>query len=175
MAKLRNANAYRRIKRPFTRISKYKKKGFIKGVPGSKIHLFDMGNLTADFPIKFKLIAKKEVNLRHNALEAGRMTATHTLAGKYGKKGFALHIHAFPHHVMRENALATGAGADRMQTGMKHSFGKPIGKSAHVKVGKVIMTAEVQEGAEFFAKEALRKASRKFPIPCKIEQVVKSD
>jgi large subunit ribosomal protein L10e len=171
MAKLRNANAYRRIKRAFTRTSKYKKKSFIKGIPGTKIHLFDMGNLQAKFPLKFQLVAKKEVNLRHNALEAGRMTATHTLAGKYGKKGFAMHVHAIPHHVMRENALATGAGADRMQTGMRHSFGKPIGKSCPVRKGKVIFSVDVQEGAEPFAREALRKASAKFPIPCKVVQV----
>ena len=171
MAKLRNANAYRRIKRAYTRTSKYKRKAFIKGVPGSKIHLFDMGNLSAKFPLKFKLVAMKDVNLRHNALEAGRMTATHTLAGKYGKKGFSLHIHAVPHHVMRENALATGAGADRMQTGMRNAFGKAIGKSCQVRKGKVLMSAEVQEGGEHFAREALRKAGCKFPIPCKVLQV----
>jgi len=171
MAKLRNANAYRRIKRAYTRTSKYKKKAFIKGVPGSKIHLFDMGNLHTKFPLKFKLVAVEDINLRHNALEAGRMTATHLLAGKYGKKGFALHIHAVPHHIMRENPLATGAGADRMQKGMKNCFGKPIGRSCQVKKGKVLMSAEVPEGGETFAKEALRKASCKFPIPCKIEQV----
>ncbi|MBT4114464.1 hypothetical protein HOE41_02430, partial [Candidatus Woesearchaeota archaeon] len=46
MAKLRAANAYRRIKRAYTRTSKYKKKAFIKGIPGTKIHLYDMGDLT---------------------------------------------------------------------------------------------------------------------------------
>jgi large subunit ribosomal protein L10e len=171
MAKLRNANAYRRIKRPYTRTSKYKKKSFIKGVPGSRIQLFDMGNLNADYPIKFRLVAMKDINLRHNALEAGRMAATHLLGRQFGKRGFALHIHAFPHHIMRENALATGAGADRMQTGMRNAFGKSVGKSAHVKKGKVIMTAEVPENGAHFAKEALRKASSKFPIHCKVEQV----
>jgi large subunit ribosomal protein L10e len=171
MAKLRSASAYRRIKRAYTRMSKYKKKSFIKGVPGSRIHIYDMGNLNADYPIKFKLVAKKDVNLRHNALESGRITATHLLAKHYGKKGFALHIHAFPHHIMRENALATGAGADRMQTGMRNAFGKPKGRSAQVKKGKVIMTAEVQEKGELIAKDALRKASSKFPISCSIIQV----
>jgi large subunit ribosomal protein L10e len=172
MAKLRNANAYRRVKRAYTRMSKYKRKSFIKGVPGSKIHLFDMGNLQATYPLKFKLVATKEVNLRHNALEAGRIAATHCLGGKYGKKGFSLHVHAIPHQIMRENALATGAGADRMQTGMRNAFGKPIGKSCSVRKGKVIMTANVPEGGEFFAREALRKASSKFPIKCKVEQVL---
>ena len=171
MAKLRSASAYRRIKRAYTRLSKYKKKSFIKGVPGSRIHLFDMGNLTAEFPLKFQLIAAKDVNLRHNALEAGRVTATHCLAKQYGKKGFALHVHAVPHHVMRENSLATGAGADRMQTGMRSAFGKPKGLACQVRKGKIIMTANVQEKGEYFAKEALRKASAKFPIHCRIEQV----
>ncbi|MBI4170413.1 MAG: 50S ribosomal protein L16, partial [Candidatus Aenigmarchaeota archaeon] len=29
--------------------------------------------------------------------------------------------------MLRENALATGAGADRFQSGMRQSFGKPVG------------------------------------------------
>ena len=171
MAKLRNANAYRRIKRPYTRMSKYKRKSYIKGVPGSRIQLFDMGDLTTDFPIKYRLVATKDINLRHNALEAGRMAATHLLGRQFGKKGFTLHIHAFPHHIMRENALATGAGADRMQTGMRNAFGKSIGKSAQVKKGKVIMTVGVPENGAHFAREALRKSSSKFPIKCSVEKI----
>ncbi len=151
-------------------MSKYKRKSFIKGVPGSKLHLLDSGNLQDKFPLKFKLIATKDINLRHNALEAGRMTATHTLAKQYGKRGFAMHVHAFPHHIMRENALATGAGADRMQTGMRNSFGKPIGRSCPAKKGKVIFSVDVPENGAVHAKNALRKASAKFPIACKVVQ-----
>ena len=50
-----------------------------------------------------------------------------------------MQIKCFPHHVIRENALAAGAGADRLSTGMKHSFGKTIGTAARVFEGKVLI------------------------------------
>lgn len=169
MAKLRRASAYRRIKRAFTRTSKYKSKSFIKGSPAKKVTMYDMGALNKDFPITVQLIAKKGCNLRHNAIEAGRMVSNRLLASTFGKQGYALHLHTVPHNILRENALATGAGADRFQTGMKHSFGKPVGTSAHIKKGKILITACVPENGANTAKEALRKASSKFPIPCSIE------
>jgi large subunit ribosomal protein L10e len=172
MAKLRRAAAYRTIKRAFTRTSKYKSKSYIKGVPMRKVTLYDMGALNQTFPVTVKLFAKKPCNLRHNAIESGRMVANRVLASNFGKKGYSLHLHTFPHNILRENALATGAGADRFQTGMKHSFGKPVGTSAHIKKGKLLITARVPENGEKTAREALRKASSKFPIPCSIEAVI---
>jgi large subunit ribosomal protein L10e len=169
MAKLREARAYRRIKRAYTRTSKYKEKSYVKGVPGSKIVAYDMGSKHADYPYRIELIARKAVNLRHNAIEASRVAAVRYLSTMLGKVGFHLQIRAVPHHVMRENPLATGAGADRMQQGMRASFGKSIGASAHIREGKVIMAAFVNENGIKVAKEALRKASSKYPIPCKFE------
>jgi large subunit ribosomal protein L10e len=169
MAKLREARAYRRVKRAYTRTSKYKEKSYVKGVPGSKIVAYDMGAKSTDFPYKVTLIAKKSVNLRHNAIEASRITAVKYLSEILGKMGFHLQIRAVPHQIMRENPLATGAGADRMQQGMRASFGKAIGAAAQIKEGKVIMAAFVEEKGVTAAKEALRKAASKYPIACKTE------
>ncbi len=169
MAKLRGAQAYRRIKRAYTRKSKYKKKSFVKGVPGSKIVSFDSGNLSKKFPFQVDLVAKKEVNLRHNAIEAARQSTIRHLSAKLGKQGYAFKIRAFPHHIMREHPIAGGAGADRFQQGMKKSFGKPYGLSAHVKPGKVIFTIFIDEAEVIFAGEVLKKASHKFPIACSIQ------
>ena len=52
-------------------------------------------------------------------------------------------IRIYPHHIMRENPLATGAGADRMSTGMKKSFGKTIGVAARVHKGQTLVTVNV--------------------------------
>ncbi len=171
MAKLREAKAYRRIKRPYTRKSKYRKHSFVKGVPGSKIIMFDMGNKRGNYPYKVNLIAKKDVNLRHNAIEASRIAATKYMTKILGKQGYHLKLRVYPHHVMRENPLATGAGADRMQQGMRHAFGKPIGAAAQVKEGKIIITAYVNEKDIKIGKEALRKAASKYPISCNIEVI----
>jgi len=69
---------------------------------------------------------------------------------------------------MRENTLATGAGADRFQTGMRKAFGKPIGLAARVKPGQSLMEVRVNKSKQKFAKEALRRSSAKFPTPCSI-------
>ena len=77
----------------------------------------------------------------------------------------------FPHHIMRENALATGAGADRFSEGMRRAFGKPIGLAARVKPGQRLMELRTIEGKETFCKEAFRRAAMKFPTSCKVEFV----
>jgi len=168
MAKLREARAYRRLKQPYTRVSKYRKKAYIKGNPVSTVVMYDMGNKQkADsYPFTVTLYAKKSVNLRHNAIESARMAANRFLIKKLGKLGYSLKLRVVPHHIMRENALASGAGADRMQQGMRNSFGKPMGRAAQVKTGAPLMTAYVENSGVDAAKEALRKASSKFPIGC---------
>ena len=87
---------------------------------------------------------------------------------KVGKEGFFIKVLIYPHHVMRENALATGAGADRFSEGMRRAFGKPIGLAAQVRPGQRLMEVRLDAGKETFAKEALRRASAKFPTPCRI-------
>lgn len=166
MARLRDASAYRRLKQPYSRVSKYRKKSYIKGNPVSKIVMFDMGDKKGaqEYPYTVTLYAKSPVNLRHNSIESARMAANRHLGTKLGKLGYSLKLRVVPHHIMRENALASGAGADRMQQGMRNSFGKPIGRSARVKTGSPIMTAYVDFKGVEAAKEALRKASSKIPI-----------
>ena len=51
--------------------------------------------------------------------------------------GYFFQLRIYPHHILRENPLAAGAGADRMSTGMKCAFGKPISVAARVKVIKL--------------------------------------
>lgn len=171
MARLREARAYRRLKQPYTRVSKYRKKSFIKGNPASKVVMFDMGDKkhAHEYPYNVTIYAKNDINLRHNALESARTTANRYMTKQLGKLGYSLKLRAVPHHIMRENALASGAGADRMQQGMRNSFGKPIGRSARVKTGAPLMTAYVDLKGVDVAKEALRKAASKFPIPVKTD------
>jgi len=168
MAKLRRANAYRRVERAYTRKSKYRSKSFVRASPNIKIVRYDMGNLTKDFPVTVQLLAGSTLQLRHNALESARLTSNRHLEGKLGKIGYKIKLRVYPHHILRENPLASGAGADRMSTGMKMSFGKPIGTAAQVKKNQVIMEVSVDEVNLPLAKAALNKAKNKFPCSCKI-------
>lgn len=169
MAGLRPGRCYRTLERPYTRQSRrVPKKGFVKGVPASKITTFEQGK-KGSYDKKLFLTAERDVQIRHNALESARISSVQTLEKGLGKGAqFFLKIRVYPHHVMRENALATGAGADRFQQGMRQSFGKPTGTAARVCSGQKLMEIHVNSAGVRTAKKALKRASYKFPTPCKI-------
>ena len=170
MAKrLRAAKAYRRIKRAYTRTSKKKKKSFIRGAPGIRVIMYDSGEKKRKFPFAVDLVATREIQLRDNALEAARQTVVRYLTTNVGKTGFLVKIRAVPHHILRENPLATGAGADRLSQGMKAAFGKAIGHAAQVSKGKVVISIYLEEKDIQFGKIAAKKASSKLPLKCLIE------
>ena len=77
-------------------------------------------------------------------------------------------VHPYPHIILRENKMIFGAHADRLQQGMRRSFGTAIGTAAKVEVGQTIITVKVKAGAAETAKESLKRGSAKLPIPCKI-------
>ncbi len=158
MVGLRKGKCYRQLERPYTRKSKYKKKGYIRSFPPHKISRFEMGDKTKKYDFKIKLVSKGSLQLRHNSLESARMVVNRTLETKLGNS-YYLKINVFPHHGLRENKMLGGAHADRLQTGMAHSFGKVIGCAAQVKAGKEVFTAwTFKEGIEI-AKKALKSAT----------------
>ena len=144
------------------------KKGYVKGVPKAKITEFELGTKGV-YPKVVYLISERPVQIRHNALESARVSTVQILEKSIGKgTQFFMKIRVFPHHVLRENAMATGAGADRFQSGMRESFGKPIGTAAMVYAGQKIIEVRVTEANVPAAKLALKQASYKLPTPCKI-------
>ncbi|MBI4021104.1 MAG: 50S ribosomal protein L16 [Candidatus Aenigmarchaeota archaeon] len=168
---LRPAKCYRNMERPNTRQSLRKpKKGYVKGVPELKMHRFDGGSKTKTFAMHFSLVADWDVQIRDNALEAARIAAQKVLINETGEEGYFLKVPLYPFHVLRENPLATGAGADRYQSGMRQSFGKPIGSAAQVKKRQAILRVSVDAGREAIARRALKTASYKLPVTCHIVQ-----
>ena len=169
MAKLRPASCHRRIKRAYTRTSKYRRLSYIKGAPNHKIIHFDSGNRRYEmFPKTLVLNGTKAINLRHNAIEAARIVVTRQMSKTIGKFAFGLKLKVFPHHIIRENPIAMGAGADRMSQGMRSAFGKTISRAARLKPDQTIIQVYVQEENVKDAKRALEKASKKFGISCTI-------
>jgi large subunit ribosomal protein L10e len=51
---------------------------------------------------------------------------------------------------------------------MKKAYGKAVGTAARLKINKPILVARVDEENVESAKVALKRASDKFPVPCKI-------
>src|SRR3989338_3960147 len=165
---LRPGRCYRKFHRPYTRQSqKVPRKGYIKGVPKPKITQFEFGT-KGSYEKKIFLLPKKNVQVRHNSLESARVSIVQTLEKKIPKgTTFFFKVRVYPHQVLRENALATGAGADRFQQGMRANFGSPIGTAARVRSGQRIMEVRFNAGMPQ-VKEALKGAAYKLPTPCKI-------
>ncbi len=167
---IRPAKCYRKPKRPWTRQSRRKpKKGYVKGVPANKIHKFEMGDPNKAHSLRGYLISNSDILIRHNALEAGRVAANKAMDKFGAKEAYFMKVLVYPHEVLRENATATGAGADRFQTGMRLAFGRPIGTAAHVHKNQKLMEIRVDKSQENAVKIALKRASAKFPTTCRIE------
>mgnify|MGYP005670255879 FL=1 len=171
---LRKASAYsKRFARPFTRKSKKRTKSYIKTVPNSRIVKFKMGDISGfnkgEFPIVLNAISKEQIQIRDNSIEAVRQYFNRFLQLRVGKE-FYLEVKVYPHHVLRENKMLTGAGADRMQTGLSRAFGKTIGRAAFVKPGQAIFCIGVKtQKHEIEARKLIRSAKAR--MPCKVGTV----
>ncbi|HEV8359413.1 MAG TPA: 50S ribosomal protein L16 [Candidatus Thermoplasmatota archaeon] len=146
----------------------YTRREYIGGVPGSRITQFDLGDKSADFPVQVSLVAVEQCQIRHTALEACRVAANRVLLKHTGTLGYHLKIRVYPHHIIRENKQASGAGADRVSQGMRQSFGKPVGTAARVYPGQALLTIRCKPEHFIHAKEACRKATMKLPTPTRI-------
>ncbi|OYT32417.1 50S ribosomal protein L16 [Candidatus Woesearchaeota archaeon] len=167
MARLRSFICYRGLKRPYTRFSKYKRKSFVKSRPHNRISRYTGGEYQ-DYDHKVHLISKEAMQIRDQALESARQTMVRNIEKNMGKAGFFYQMRVYPHHILRENPLAAGAGADRLSTGMAHSFGKPIGRAAQVYNGQELLTVMTNKDKIALVKTALLKASHKLPCKCKV-------
>jgi len=160
---LRPGRCYRRFDTPpYTRLE------YIKSIPPVTIPKFDLGNPKGEFKYELKLVTMRAGQIRQNALEAARQIANKYLSSKLGEQNYFMRICVFPHHILRENKMMAMAGADRLQDGMRLSFGTPIGRAARVEEGQTIILVRVNEGGLEHAKEALRRAASKLPLPCRI-------
>jgi len=61
-----------------------------------------------------------------------------------------------------------GAHADRLQQGMRRSFGTPIGTAARVRPEQTIIGVRVNADAVELARESLKRGAAKLPMPCRI-------
>jgi large subunit ribosomal protein L10e len=147
----------------------YTRREYMGGVPGNRIIQFESGVATGDFPIRLTLIAEERGQIRHTALEAMRQTAVRALDAGVGRENYHLQVRVYPHHVLRQNKQASGAGADRVSMGMRLAFGKAIGTAARVEAGQPILQVRVTTKGVAAAKEAFRKAYNKVATPCHID------
>lgn len=165
---LRKALTYsRKHARPYTRTSRAKGKAYIKVVPNNKVVKYTVGNQKSfhegKFPIALRMVAAQSVQVRDNAIEASRQLLTKILDEKLLNL-YYLQVKVHPHHILRNNKTAAGAGADRLSSGMRHSFGVVEGRAAIVRAGSDLFVAWcADENAARVIRETMRMVKAKIP------------
>jgi len=145
----------------WTRYSKSKpKKSYIKAMPHADLHQFRMGVMKPDFDCVMTLRCDEAIILRDNAIESARQSSN-----KYLEKSIAgayyLQVMVYPHHIIRENKMIAGAGADRLQKGMRQAFGRPTDRAARLKVGTDLFTVYSYKANAAHMKMCLVRAMHK--------------
>ncbi|MCJ7457289.1 50S ribosomal protein L16 [Candidatus Bathyarchaeota archaeon] len=151
-----------------TRGQPYTRGKYIHGSPPSRISKFTMGDTKASYEYKVSLVVQAPIQVRHNALEAARVAANKVLSDKLGETGYVVRLRPYPHIILRENRMIATAGADRLQEGMRRSFGKPSGRAARLRAGQPIIDLYVNGPYVDLAKEALRVSSSKLAATCRV-------
>jgi large subunit ribosomal protein L10e len=145
----------------WTRFSRSKpRKSFIKAMPHKDLHQFRMGTVKKDYDLTMHLRADIAIILRDNAIESARMSANKhmekTVPGNY-----EMVVRVYPHHVIRENKMIAGAGADRLQKGMRRAFGRPVDMAARLDKGTDLFTVRTYKANEATVKFAFERAKRR--------------
>ena len=63
----------------------------------------------------------------------------------------------YPHNVIREHKMASGAGADRVSRGMSLAFGKPISVAARLKPKQHVFMIKTSSANKQIAVDAMKK------------------
>ncbi len=134
----------------------YTRGKYIHGSPSLKISRFTMGDTKTKYALRVSLLSQSIVQIRQNALEAARVAANKVLSDALGETGYLLSMCVYPHIVLRENRMIATAGADRLQEGMRRSFGKPSSRAARVRPDQAILSICVNESAVEHARNALK-------------------
>jgi len=178
MARVRKASAYSK-KKPVinTRRSKKQQLSYIKTIPPQKIVKFNMGDYKkfekGRFRFRITLLTQENIQIRDLALESARQSLNKDLT-KLFQKNFFLRCNVYPHNILRNNRIFSGGSkGERIQTGMRQSFGSSDGRAAVVKKGRPVFTAyfstetDIPEVRAFFKKITPR-------LPCKTKLVVEN-
>ncbi len=159
-------------RRPFQyKRSSNRRREYARGGAQSKIVRFWGGNKDIaweDWDIIVGLKCDKQIQVSSNALEAIRITINSALQNKIGKNSFRLRIRSKPFQKYRENRMLAFAGADRVQSGMRNSFGRSTGVCARVRAGAIICDVGTNIKHLPLVRDRLRIASMKVSSSCQI-------
>jgi len=144
---------------------------YARGGAQSKIVRFWGGNKAIpweDWELVVGLKVSRQIQISSNALEAIRITINSSLQNKIGRNNFRFRIRPKPFQKIRENRMLAFAGADRVQSGMRNSFGRSTGVCARVRAGSIICDVGTSLKDLPIVRDRLRIASMKVSCLCTI-------
>ncbi|MHA2131236.1 MAG: 50S ribosomal protein L16, partial [Promethearchaeota archaeon] len=121
-----------------------------------------------DWELTVGLKVERQIQISSNTLEAIRITINGVLQRKLGRLNFRLRIRPKPFQKFRENRMLAFAGADRVQSGMRNSFGRSTGVCARVRAGQIIVDVGCHLRDLRLIRDRLRVASMKISSPCQV-------
>ena len=137
-------SCYKTHKRPAyqKKRSRSHRKEYVRGGPDSVLRMYDTGNRKKprdEWELSIGIKIMKDVQLSHRTLEAIRTSLNRNLQKKIGRSEFLIRIRPHPWQMIRENKMMAFAGADRLQSGMRNSFGRVTGRAARVHANQTIV------------------------------------
>lgn len=144
---------------------------YARGGSQSKIVRYWGGNKEMpweEWDLVVGLKVDRQIQISSNTLEAIRITINGALQRSLGRQNFRLRIRPKPFQKIRENRMLAFAGADRVQSGMRNSFGRSMGVAARVKAGQIILDVGTHLRNLPLVRDRLRVSSMKVASPCQI-------
>jgi len=147
------------------------KKNYVRAMPRTSLIVFNMGNAKGAYNMEMTLRPETPIQLRSNALESARQVANKHLERELTAAEYMFKVLVYPHNVIREHKMATGAGADRISRGMSQAFGRPVSVAARIREGQAIMVVRLMKENRPVAIEAFRRAASKLSGTYKVKTV----
>ena len=136
------------------------RKSYVKSMPHNALTIYEMGNAKLQYDCTVDLVSEGTLQVRDNALESARQ-AVNKFLEKNIPNAYRFRIVVFPHNVIRENKMIAGAGADRLQSGMAHPYGRPTERGAILRPGQKVFTIDAFSKDLELVKEAFRRGKGK--------------
>lgn len=159
-------------RRPFQyKRSSNRRREFARGGAQSKIQRYWGGNKEVpwdQWELTVGLKVNHQVQISANTLEAIRITVNGALQKRLGRSNYRFRVRPKPFQKYRENRMLAFAGADRVQSGMRNSFGRSTGVCARVRAGQIICEVGTHLRNLPLVRDRLRIASMKISSSCSI-------
>jgi len=146
------------------------RKNYVRAMPRTSLMVFNMGNAKGVYDLELKLTPNQPIQLRSNALESARQVANKHLERELANE-YMFRVLVYPHNVIREHKMATGAGADRISRGMSQAFGRPVSVAARIREGQPIFIIRTNAANRNVAVAAYKRAMSKLSGTYKIKAV----